>query len=387
MLCPSSRVKTNSRENLLIVANSEHDADMLYASGLFVSDPFIYLRLRGKNYLVLADLEINRARRDAPHCRLIPLNRYEQKLKRSGIKRPHLSHVIRAIVHERQIKKLLVPANFPLGVAAALKRLKVQVKVRPGNFFPEREFKTTDEVKKISAALMMAEVGLAEGIQALKNARISRNGRLLYHSLPLTAEKLRSIIDVAVMQAGGLATHTIVAAGLQACDPHESGYGPLKAHQPIVLDVFPRSRKTGYFGNITRTVVKGRASEAVRKLYHNVARAQDLVFEQIRDGKPGREIHGAVERLFDEAGFKTGKLNGRFQGFYHGIGHGLGLETHESPRISSSSDEILRAGQVIAVEPGLYYPEIGGVRLEDVALVTKRAPRNLTKFEKVLEVY
>src|SRR5437762_3235571 len=133
--------------------------------------------------------------------------------------------------------RMFVPGSFAHGLARELRRLRIKVKVREGHFFPERELKTADEVKKISAALMMAEVGLAEGIQALKNSRIGKKGRLMYHNVPLTSEKLRAIIDIAIIQAGGLAAHTIVAGGKQACDPHEQGHGVLRAHEPIILDV------------------------------------------------------------------------------------------------------------------------------------------------------
>jgi Xaa-Pro aminopeptidase len=177
-----------------------------------------------------------------------------------------------------------------------------------------------------------------------------------------------------------------VACGRQGCDPHEEGHGVLRANEPIILDVFPRSQKTGYFGDITRTVVKGRASEPVRKLYDTVARAQDLAFETIESGVRGAEVHRAVKDLFDREGYRTGRNHGCLQGFFHGTGHGLGLELHEAPRLAPTSEDVLRAGHVVTVEPGLYYPGLGGVRLEDVALVTTNSPRNLTKFEKVLEV-
>ena len=232
----------------------------------------------------------------------------------------------------------------------------------------------------------MAEVGLAEGIQALKVAKINRNRRLMYHNIPLTSEKLRAIIDTAIIQAGGLACHTIVAGGAQACDPHETGHGPLLANEPIILDVFPRSQKTGYFGDISRTVVKGRASEPLRKLYYTVERAQELAFDHMRDQVAARDIHEKVQKFFEQEGYQTGRTHGRMQGFFHGTGHGLGLEVHEPPRLSANTADILVAGHVVTVEPGLYYPELGGVRLEDVALITANGPRNLTKFEKSLEV-
>ena len=374
------------RENLLMVADSEHDANMLYAVRMFVPDPFIYLRLNGKSHVVMNDLEIDRARRQARHCRVLSWSQYLKKLKQQGVKSQGVAAVIRQVLQEKRIKKVFVPAIFPHGMARDLRRLKIKVKVKEGAFFPEREFKTADEVKKISAALMMAEVGLAEGLQTLKNARIGKNRRLSYHNVPLTSEKLRAIIDIAIIQAGGLASHTIVAGGRQACDPHEQGHGVLRAHEPIIIDIFPRSQKTGYFGDITRTVVKGRANESARRLYQTVARAQEIGFEKIESGVAGAEVHKAVKEFFDGQGYKTGRRDGCMQGFFHGTGHGLGLEIHETPRVSANSNDLLRVGHVVTVEPGLYYPELGGVRLEDVAFIAGSIPRNLTEFEKVLEV-
>ena len=376
-----------SRENLLIVADSERCADMLYAVRLFVPDPFVFLRLRGRDLIVLSDLEIDRARAQAPHCRAVSHTQCLKQLRQSGVKQPGTAHVIRQILKSKGLKKILVPHQFPLGLANELRRLKVKVKVKPGHFFPERAVKSAEEIKKISAALMMAEVGLAEGIQAIKSSKIGRQRRLLYHHVPLTAEKLRAIINTAIIQAGGLAANTIVAAGHQGCDPHERGHGPLRAREPIILDVFPRSQLTGYFGDITRTVVKGRASEGLRKLYHTVERAQEIGFENMKHQARAAEVHQKIQDFFVREGYKTGKVNGRIQGFFHGTGHGVGLEVHESPRIGSTSTDTLHAGHVVTVEPGLYYPELGGgVRLEDLALVTARGARNLTKFEKALEI-
>ena len=373
-------------ENTLIVADSEHDANMLYSVGMFVPDPFVYFCINGRSHIVMNDLEIDRARKQAPHCRIISQSQTVEKLKRARVKTPGTAAIISLLLRERRLKKISVPANFPLGLARELRNYRIKVRVKEDGVCPEREFKRADEVKKISAALVMAEVGLAEGIHALKNSKISRDGRIMYRGLPLTSEKLRSIINTVIMQVGGLASHTIVAGGRQGCDPHEQGHGILRAHQPIILDVFPRSQKTGYFGDITRTVVKGRASEAVRRLYDTVAHGQEIAFKRARHKANAAEIHKAVQDYFESQGYKTGKKSGRMQGFFHGTGHGLGLEIHEAPRISPSATGTLRAGHVVTIEPGLYYPSIGGVRLEDVAFITREAPRNLTKFEKVLEV-
>jgi Xaa-Pro aminopeptidase len=372
-------------EALLMVADSERDANMLYATGLFVPDPFIFLNFGRRPLIVLSDLEIDRARKEAPHCRVVSLSAYQQKLRRNGVKFPGFAHVVREILRENKTRRATVPDNFPLGLARDLKRLGVKLKPN-ANFFPRREFKSADEVRKISAALMMAEVGMAEGMQALRLAKIGKRRQLIYRGSPLTSERLRAVIDCAILQACGLAANTIVAGGKQGCDPHERGYGPLRAHEPIILDIFPRSQKTGYFGDITRTVVRGRASESVKKLYDTVFHGQKIALQKVSAGTSTTEIHQCVLQFFTQRGYHTGKRNGRMEGFFHGTGHGLGLEIHEAPRIGATSRGKLKAGQVVTVEPGLYYPETGGVRLEDVAFVTPNGAKNLTRFEKFLEI-
>src|ERR1700733_893390 len=154
-------------EALLIVADSERDANMLYAAGLFVPDPFIFLQFDRRPLLVMSDLEIDRARANAPHCRVASLSEIQRKLRRDGIKQPKFAHVIRHILREKKIRRAIVPDSFSFGLARELKKLGIKLKPR-ANFFPKREIKNAEEVKKISAALMMAEVGMAEGMQALR---------------------------------------------------------------------------------------------------------------------------------------------------------------------------------------------------------------------------
>ena len=373
-------------DSLLMLADSEHDANMLYAVGMFVPDPFIYLRLGGKPYIVLSDLEIDRAPRSAPHCRALALSKYQDALRKQGVKSPGHAQVIAAILREKKVRSVVVPPNFPFGVSGELKKLGIALSTTKGNFFPERDIKDASEVKKISAALMMAEVGMAEAMQVLRRSKISRDRKLIHNNIVLTSEKLRAVIDCAILQASGLPANTIVAGGNQGCDPHERGFGPLRANEPIIIDIFPRSAKTGYFGDITRTVVRGRASDEVRRLYDTVLKGQGIGFKKIRAGVPTKEVHHAIVSFFDQQGYKTGRRNGRMEGFFHGTGHGLGLDIHESPRMGQFSTGNLLAGQVVTVEPGLYFSRVGGVRLEDVALVTKNGARNLTRFEKQLEI-
>ncbi|MCS7338080.1 MAG: Xaa-Pro peptidase family protein [Verrucomicrobiae bacterium] len=373
-------------KTLLIVADSERDPDMLYAVGMFAPDPFIYLCAKGRRYVAVTDLEYDRARDQIRGCTILRLSQYLERLRQQGLKNPKLAHVIAQMMRERGLRHAVVPGSFPCGLAAELKQLGITVRPKRGAFFPERELKSPDEVKKITAALVMAEVGLAEAIQVLKRAKVGRGKTLYYNAIPLTAERLRGVIESAIAQANGQACRTIVACGKQACNPHEPGHGVLRANEPIIIDVFPRSQKTGYYGDITRTVVKGHAPESVRKLYDTVRRAQQIAFEKIRPGVRMCEVHRAVQEFFEQQGYKTHRRDGHMQGFFHGTGHGVGLEIHEPPRINAYSADRFKPGHVVTVEPGLYYLDIGGVRLEDVVLVTRNGLRNLTRFEKVLEI-
>jgi Xaa-Pro aminopeptidase len=358
----------------VIVADSERDANMLYATGLFVPDPFIYFEIGGKKHIVMSDLEFDRAKKNAAVDRVLPLTRYKQR---------RLSDVLGIVLREFRVRAIEVPASFPVALAKKLRGIRL--KVKPGSFFPEREIKTAVEIRKLSAALQLAEVGMRAAIGAIKSSRVGRSGFLYWRGNKLTSEHVQGVINATIAGLGGNAARTIVACGNQACDPHEVGHGQLRAHQTIIIDIFPRDTKTGYWGDITRTVVRGRAREHVRRMYVVVERAQELAFAKLRAGVNGREVHEAIQRLFKQNGFNTGRRHGRMQGFFHGTGHGLGLEIHESPRVSAV-DETMRAGHVVTVEPGLYYPRVGGVRLEDVAVIQARGARNLTRFPKLLEI-
>ena len=277
----------------------------------------------------------------------------------------------------------MVPANFPLRFAEELAANKIRVRATNGLFWPAREAKSNKEIQMMGQALRITEKGLKRAIEVLKASKPSSGKRLRWRGKTLTSELLRAEIDSAILRAGGIPTGTIVAGGDQACDPHERGYGPLYADSLIILDVFPRDAKTGYFGDMTRTVLRGRASDAQRKLWNTVAAGQALALRRIKAGVDGMTIHKAIQEFFVSRGFPTEIRKGRRVGFFHGTGHGLGLEIHEDPRLQKVT---LRDRQVLTVEPGLYYPGLGGVRLEDVVLVTKTGCKILSRFPKQLDI-
>jgi Xaa-Pro aminopeptidase len=366
-----------------MVADSERNADMLYGVGMFIPDPFIWFEHRGKTYAVLSDLEIDRARKNATVDRVLRYERYRQQLQKNGVPSPRLTDVLLRVLKERRIRQVQVPRDFPIGVARRLHG--VRVKVAAGEFFPGRGQKTPAEVRHLQQALELAESGMRVGLRVVRQARIGRDGYLYWRGEKLTSGHVRGVINAAIAGLGGVAVNTIVACGNQACDPHETGRGPLRAQRAIIVDIFPRDLRTGYWGDITRTVVRGRASDKLQRMFAAVHNAQELVLRNLKAGVDGQDIHNAVRDLFHRDGFRTGRRQGRMQGFFHGTGHGLGLEIHEAPRVSAVAQR-LQAGHVVTVEPGLYYWGVGGVRLEDVAVVQKNGARNLTTFPKFLEL-
>ncbi|PYK35562.1 MAG: aminopeptidase P family protein [Verrucomicrobia bacterium] len=375
--------KTKHDTPRLIVAASEIDPDMLYATKFWAPDPFIFLQRNGKRTLVLSDLEIDRGRKQADADEFIMFSELEREVQGKSKKAPPYEKVLAHFLKKRGVKSAVVPANFPLGYMGELAANKVRVRATSGLFWPEREAKSNNEFAMIGQALRITEKGLKRAIEVLKASKAGSGKRLRWNGKTLTSEMLRAEIDSAILRAGGIPTGTIVAGGDQACDPHERGFGPLYADSLIILDVFPRDAKTGYFGDMTRTVLRGRASDAQRKLWNTVKAGQALALKKVKAGVDGMTIHKAIQEFFARRGFPTTIRKGRRVGFFHGTGHGLGLEIHEHPRLQKVT---LKDRQVLTVEPGLYYPGLGGVRVEDVVLVTKTGCRILSRFPKQLEI-
>src|SRR5437763_11589501 len=250
----------------LIVAASETDPDMLYATKFWAPDPFIFLQRNGKRTLVLSDLEIDRGRKQADADEFVMFSELEREVQGKSKKAPPYEKVLSHFLKKRGVKSVVVPANFALGYAEELASNKIRVRATNGFFWPEREAKSEKEVEMMGRASRITEQGLKRAIEVLKRSKPGAGKRLRWNGKTLTSEVLRAEIDSAILRAGGAPAGTIVAGGDQACDPHERGYGPLYADSLIILDVFPRDAKTGYFGDMTRTVLRGRACGAQRTL-------------------------------------------------------------------------------------------------------------------------
>ena len=370
-----------ARSARLLFGNTDRVPDLAYATGIFVPDDFAWFQTsRGKTHVLLGPLEIDRARRTARVDSCLDL---EDEKKRLGLSRAPYPRLLAAVLRRHGIRSAEIPSSFPVGLFRELQRVGLRLKPVPDPFFPERLRKKPLEIRHISQALRAAEAGLQRGVEILRASQIGKRQILRWGGSNLTSERLRIEVESACLRAGALAKDTIVAGGLQTCDPHERGSGPLRAQQAIILDIFPRDPRTGYFGDITRTVVKGRPSEALHRLRDTVARGQKRVLRHLRPGLNGQEVQDNLRNWFREQGYPTGVRHGRWTGFFHGVGHGLGLEIHEAPRFAVPK---LPVGCVLTVEPGLYVPGIGGVRIEDVVHLTGPTHRRLTHFPDVWQI-
>jgi Xaa-Pro aminopeptidase len=369
---------------ILFIAASESDSNLYYATRFIAPDPFIYLEIGGERLLMMSDLEMDRAKSQASVDTVLSYTEFERKAKEQGLAEPGAVDVVHLLLRERRIKQVLVPANFPYLHAARLQQLGYQLESKREPFYEGRVVKTAEEIRHIETAQRATEEAVAVAHAALRRATI-RDDQFWLDGEILTSERIKKMINVTLMERDCIAQHTIVAGGEQACDPHNEGSGALPAHRSIIFDVFPRSATSRYFADMSRTVIRGRVSPELKRLYQTVKDAQEEAITQVRDGADGAKIHQGICARFDRAGYRTGLVNGRMQGYFHGTGHGVGLDIHEAPRISRSGS-LLQEGQVVTVEPGLYYPGLGAVRIEDMVLVTKDGCRNLTNYPKIFEL-
>lgn len=364
---------------VLLIATSESDSNLYYATRFLAPDPFVFLQVGTRKILLMSDLEIDRARAQARVDEVLSLSEYEGKARQRW-QSLHLIDTVGLLLEGHGVQAVTVPSAFPLEYGDRLREKGVRVTTRPDPFFPERLVKSEEEIAAIALTQRHTEAALEAALQILKESRI-KGDQVLWKGTPLSVEDLKKVINVSLMENDCVAQHTIVACGLDGVDPHNQGSGPIRPHESIVFDIFPRSSRTRYFADMTRTVVKGKASDDLRRMYDAVLAGQLRGIELVRDGASGQAIHEQVARTLEALGFETGPADGRMQGFFHGTGHGVGLDIHEPPRISKTGAG-LKAGQVVTVEPGLYYSRWGAVRIEDLVVVEAGGCRNLTRAPK-----
>jgi Xaa-Pro aminopeptidase len=370
--------------NILIYSDSMRSPELRHEVPVAIPDPFLYAERDGRRAVVVSSFEVPRIEALGVGYEIVPPEELGiDDLVAQGLEhdRIWLELVLRAC-RRLEIGDAVVPAAFPLEVADFLREHGVSVRTDRALFEGRRRVKSEHELAGIRRAQRGAEAGMAAAVALLRRAEVVGDEVRVDGDL-LTCERLKAAVEGAFVRHGVVAEEFIVSHGPQTAIGHDSGSGPIAPSEPIVLDLFPRDRASGCFADMTRTYVVGEPTDELLE-YHRLAReALDRAVEALRPGVAGKDLHRMTCDLFEAHGYRTqlSKRPGEVldSGFHHALGHGVGLELHEAPGLGRVGQTLV-AGDVVALEPGLYRAGFGGCRLEDLVLVADAGGEVLTDF-------
>ena len=378
-----------STENrpVLLFGETYHHPNIFYRSGFLAPDPVVLVD-RGDDDTTLwtSQLEFGRAQKEARVGRVRCSEELglSELLKKAGNEQDGWSLFLHAVCREHELEQVEVDADFPAIYADQLRQADIGITPRTDLYRRERRIKTPAELQAIEDTENAGMDALQRAIDVIAAADI-KDGLLYRDGRPLTGDALVLAVESRLLELGCTTTDSICAGGPDSADPHRRTSDVLRAGLPIVLDIFPFHKTTRYWGDMTRTVVRGTPPPEVERMWEAVREAQQLGVDMIKPGVNGRDVHYAICDVFKKHGY--GSLPKPYRDiqsdarFIHGTGHGLGLEIHEFPRVADV-DVTLEVGDVVTVEPGLYDPKLGGIRIEDLVVVTETGCRNLTPLEK-----
>ena len=370
--------------NLLLIGDSVRSTELRHEVSVAIGDPFCFAEVDGRRVAVVWSVEGDRITAVDPTVEIVPVETFPyDDLVRDGVDYYEIAPIIFVrIARELGVRSAVVPGTFPLRHADALRADGVELTVDQRLYDDRRRRKTPVQLEGIRAASRAAEAGLAAIAELLADSEPGDGGRVA-DGMPLTCERLREAA-IAVFAAHGCTGDDLIAAhGPQAADGHDHGSGRLANDDHIVCDLFPRHVDSGLFSDMTRTFTVGTPDPLIVEWHAQCLEALELAREMLAPGVDGTEVHRAVDSFFAERGHPTGmtKPEGAVlrDGFYHGLGHGVGLDVHESPNLGKVGHELV-AGDVVTLEPGLYRHGFGGVRVEDILVVTDDGCETLNEF-------
>lgn len=365
-----------SGADAFVMIGSSDTADMRYLTRFITTDPVIFIRKRGETgKIIVSQMEYERAARESA----VPaITRAESGLIRILETEPDRCRAMARMIAEYAGGDILVPPLFPYSLGIALAE-HTRVVVDTGTVGTMRARKRQDELLCIRRVQQATETAMELAIGLIRNSK-PRKGILFRGREPLTSESVQLAIRDLLQQKGCFARDTIVSCGKDTAVPHVRGSGPLRECEPIVIDIFPRDEKAGYYSDMTRTVSRGRPSPDISEMYDAVRDAQDHAAASLKPGVSGSTIYQEAVDFFNDRGYQTGT-----EGFVHNLGHGVGLEVHELPVLGPGGG-LLAPGHVVTIEPGLYYAMTGGVRIENIGVITRAGFRCFTGSPRELVV-
>jgi Xaa-Pro aminopeptidase len=356
--------------DVLIYGDTLRSPEQRHEVPVAIPDPFLYVERNGRRHVLVSALEVERVR-EAGGIEAHAMEEFGiDELLAEGLHRDvaELEAYVRAC-RELGVEEAQTPWSFPLALADKLRAAGIDVRPERDLFVMRRRVKTKAQLEGIHRAQRACEAGMRKAKELVADG--------------VTSEEIRVAIERVFSEHDAAADEIIVSHGAQSAIGHEAGSGPIAAGEPVVIDLFPRDRASGCFADMTRTFVVGEPSDELREWHRLCKQGLDRALAAIRPGIKGADVHRLVCELFHEHGYPTqlSKQPGEVlvDGFFHSLGHGVGLEVHEAPSLGRSGEELL-AGDVVAVEPGLYRSGYGGCRLEDLVLVTEDGCENLTDF-------
>ena len=369
---------------ILIHADSIRSADMRHAVPVAVPDPFLFVERDGVRAAVVTAFEVPRIAAADPGIETLPPERFgiDELLAAGTPSAAAYLEVYARACSQLGVTSAAVPPDFPLELADHLRANGVEISVDRDLFESRRRAKNAAEIEGLRRAQRACEAAL-DVSRALLRAADASGEVLLLDGGPLTCERIKVEVERVFSEHGVAAEEFIVSHGAQTAIGHEMGSGPIAPGEPVVFDLFPRDRATGVYSDMTRTYVVGEVPEEIARYHELCLEALRLSTAAVAPGVNGKDVMRLVCDFFDAHGYPTPltKQPGEVleSGFFHGLGHGVGLEVHEKPALSRSGDDLV-PGDVITLEPGLYRAGFGGVRLEDILLVTENGFEVVTDY-------
>lgn len=364
------------------------ESDQRYLSGYDAPDPFLSLHTPEKLWLLVSELEYARATQESKADIVKRFADYDfQALREVHGTEAARRRMVAAFLTDAGVEAVAVPKRFPLETADGLRERDIRVEPdHEDTITTIRAQKTTTEIEYVRNAQRANETALASAEELLLEAEVTDDEVLVHDGQVLTSERVKEAIELSLLKAGCSLSETIVAGGSQGANPHDRGSGPLPANEPIVIDVFPQDKETKFHADMTRTFVVGEANDTVRRRHELTLKAKNEAIERVEPGVTGAAVHDVVCDVYENAGFPTLRSKPDAEtGFIHSTGHGVGLDVHELPNLGPAGEE-LEPGHVITIEPGLYDPAVGGIRVEDLIVVTENGCENLTNYHTTLEI-
>ena len=382
----TSHLEETSTDGYLIDADGT-DSNQYYLSGYHAPDNFVTLYADGSVSLLVSGLEYTRAKTDSGGDEVRKRSEFGNKNTTEDVDPRKARKIATAdFLTESGVESVSVPVSFPVGTADLLREHGIEV-VPDFEYVLEevRAVKSDREIAHIRETQRANEDAMTVAKELLERATVE-DGVLHLDGEVLTSEKVRERIEITLLERTCGMDECIVASGAAAARGHDAGSGPLEANVPIIIDIFPRHKQTRYFGDMTRTFVKGEPSERVMEWYELAFEAYEAALDTIQASVTGEAVDDAVCEVFEAEGYSTLRTDEATEdGFFHSTGHGVGLDVHEAPYLAQTGGE-LEAGHVVTVEPGLYEQGTGGVRIEDLVVVTEDGYENLTEYPTDLRV-